>query len=294
MITTNLKNKLLLPKRNSVFQLLFGQKGAETYTADFLTSIMGLKIETVEYVSKTLYESLDAMEDGIHAIDMKTVSEEGKTIYISMMIGVCEDNVVDMLAHCKELRENTYGKDALMAAIILWEDAILKGYDQRCRTFAYAFELDKAEETIGVQYIHLYNADKKQPEGESKTFLQWIEFMNHPNSEKVEQIAMENEAIRQAKEKLTELSADLEVQTYEAMDRIARKYQVEGAVSDEEEAQAIETIQNARRKIMEERKIGLQKEVRKITDTKEIQKVLEKAMKNGEIKSITVIPKNRT
>jgi len=233
MALTNVKQLFLLsPKKNSVFQLVFGESGAEEYTADFVSSLIGREIETLEYVSKSLYEKLedDSRElERIDTIDMKVITKDKKRFNVSMAIGVYDTNMHDIYYHCERMKQKEFGKEDPIFAILLWEDNLLGENPKSCRMLGCAYNEEDKNALIGLQYIYLFNTESQvAQQKETQKFLNWMEFMHHPQSEKMDRLVQENELFRQARERLIEISLSPENQHYEALDILRRTQNIKG------------------------------------------------------------------
>lgn len=297
-MTVNQKNTLLSPKKNSIFQFLFGEKGAEDYTADFVAALLGKEVKQIQLLNDSMYSKLTKQDLNIDTIDMKVMLQEGQTVYVSMKIGSQPSDLYNMYQHCIELKKTTFQDNLPLYTYMFWEDNLIGEDIQGARVYLTLYEETPIENFIGMESICFANIERLDKTKQHPKFLQWLEFMQNPESEIVEQYAKQNPAIQQAMEKLRELSDNPEMQFYEAMDIVLRKKQTEtsNVIPQKEEERAIENLKTTYRyvNLMRGQDINkLNKEFRNVTDLSQMADLIKNMRFNkGVIKSITVMPKN--
>ncbi len=291
-------NTLLSPKKNSIFQFLFGEKGAEDYTIDFVAALLGKEVKQIQLLNESMYSKLTKHEFSIDTIDMKVLLQEGKTVYVSMKIGSQPSDLYNMYQHCIELKKTIFQDNLPLYTYMFWEDNLIDEDIQGARAYLTLYEETPIENFVGMESICFANIEHLDKTKQHPKFLQWLEFMQNPESEIVEEYGKQNPAIQQATEKLRELSDNPEMQFYEAMDILLRKKQTKtsNVIPKKEEERAIENLKTTYRylNLMRGQDIyELNKEFRNVTDLSQMDDLIRKMQfHKGAIKSITVIPKN--
>ena len=214
------ERRLLSPKMDFVFQVLFGEVGNEEITKDFLEAVLKEKITEIDLgknpiLRRTKVKGKMGILDVIVEINKKEVCN------IEMQIAKREDIKKRLLYYWGRAYTRNLGKG---------ED-----YGELKRTIVIliaGFELDGLEELgyftkwnlierenrkqiltddIEIDIIELPKIHNGNTENEDG-LLEWLYFLENPESEGVERIMKKNEGIKKAKEKLEEISSDIIMQ----------------------------------------------------------------------------------
>ena len=264
------KNKILSPKMDIVFQVLFGEVGSEEITKSFLETVLGRKIKKVDLSRNPILRRINT-NDKMGILDVIVQGDDDEICNIEMQVAKRDDIIQRILyywarTYVRNIHKNEEYKTLNKTIGIIITDFKINelkslGYftkwkiietNERKVILTDYFELDIIE--IPKIYDNITNKSDK--------LLDWICFLDNPTSGKVEDIMESNEGIRKAKEKLEELSDD------EIMQRLAEWK--EAAEHDEA---------SARGTAMRE---GIAKEKKEIAS-----KMLEKGIKIELIKEIT-------
>ena len=214
------ERRLLSPKMDFVFQVLFGEVGNEEITKDFFFLVLKEKITEIDLgknpiLRRTKVKGKMGILDVIVEINKKEVCN------IEMQIAKREDIKKRLLYYWGRAYTRNLGKG---------ED-----YGELKRTIVIliaGFELDGLEELgyftkwnlierenrkqiltddIEIDIIELPKIHNGNTENENG-LLEWLYFLENPESEGVERIMKKNKGIKKAKEKLEEISSDIIMQ----------------------------------------------------------------------------------
>ena len=284
------KDELLSPKKDFVFQVLFGEVGSEEITKSFLEAILKEKITKVDLSKNPILRRMNP-EGKMGTMDVLAIIEDEIRIDVEMQIA--EE------------------KDIIQRLLYYWGRTYIRGiqkaerYEELDKTIAIlitAFEIKGLEElgyytnwkiieagerkVILTEYMEIVIIELpkiyKEKRNKGDKLLEWLYFLENPKSEEVKKIMDENEGVKKAKEKLEEISQD------EIMQRI-NDWKVMGEYREfTKEKRAREEGEKAGKKIGEKigRKMGEEKKKKEIA-----RKMKEKGIKNEEIEEITGLSK---
>ena len=284
------KDELLSPKKDFVFQVLFGEVGNEEITKSFLEAILKEKITKVDLSKNPILRRMNP-EGKMGTMDVLAIIEDEIRIDVEMQIA--EE------------------KDIIQRLLYYWGRTYIRGiqkaerYEELDKTIAIlitAFEIKGLEElgyytnwkiietgerkVILTEYMEIVIIELpkiyKEKRNKGDKLLEWLYFLENPKSEEVKKIMDENEGVKKAKEKLEEISQD------EIMQRI-NDWKVMGEYREfTKEKRAREEGEKAGKKIGEKigRKMGEEKKQKEIA-----KKMKEKGIQNEEIEEITGLSK---
>ena len=214
------ERRLLSPKMDFVFQVLFGEVGNEEITKDFLEAVLKEKITEID-LGKNPILRRTKVKGKMGIIDVIVEINKKEVCNIEMQIAKREDIKKRLLYYWGRAYTRNLGKG---------ED-----YGELKRTIVIliaGFELDGLEELgyftkwnlierenrkqiltddIEIDIIELPKIHNGNTENEDG-LLEWLYFLENPESEGVERIMKKNEGIKKAKEKLEEISSDIIMQ----------------------------------------------------------------------------------
>ena len=215
--SNNERKKLLSPKQDIVFQVLFGEKGSENITKEFLQAILHEKITNINLDKNPI---LRAMKPGSKKgiLDVLVEIDGTKKCNIEMQVGN-EDYIIQRMLY---YWARTYTRDLNSG----------EEYDTLQRTIAVLiadFELtelknldfftdwtliekkgrkDILTDFIDIVIIEIPKIYKLKGTENEEKLLEWIYFLDNPNSEVVDKIMENNNGVKEAKEKLEDMSND--------------------------------------------------------------------------------------
>ena len=274
----NKKIKRYPPKMDIIFQAIFGEVGSENITKDFLEKILKRKIEKIS-LDKNPILRRELKDDKLGVLDIITELDGKEKCNIEMQL-IDKNNIIErMLYYWSKMytRQIKAGDDynkLEKTIVILIADFNIKGLEEvtyhstwKIMETNYAKKLiltDKFELDI-IELLKI-----KGRENEKDQLLDWLIFLENPESERVTRKMEENENLKEAVEKLDRISED------EKMQRIIELR--EKAIRDEHA-------------IYEK---GVNDGVEKGSKEKELQiakNMLKKGIKESDIKEITGLTK---
>ena len=213
-----MKNKLLLPTNDYVFKRIFGKKGNEDITTEFIEAVTGVRYEEINLEDTPILER-DLLEKKIGVLDVKVIANKENDIDLEMQVVKSEyiaDRILWYWAKMYsasidrgESYNNTKRAICILIADFCLEDlkAVTKYHTKwhiREDDFVNIILTEKLE-------IHIIELEKlenmKELTIENKKLLDWCKFIKSPDSVEAS-IMKENEEIRKAKEELDKISQD--------------------------------------------------------------------------------------
>ena len=220
-ISNNEPNKLLSPKKDIVFQVLFGEIGSENITKEFLEAILKERITKINLDKNPILRSLTPTgKKGI--LDVLVEINGNEKCNIEMQVGKRDDIVQRILYYWSRtfIRDLDSGEEyskLQRTIVILIADFEMSGLEKLEYFSNWKLIETKGRKTIltdliEIDIIELPKIYKlKEPDMNSK-LLDWICFLENPNSEAVNKIMESNKGIKAAREKLEDLSNDVIMQ----------------------------------------------------------------------------------
>ena len=263
--------KILLPKVDVIFKLLFGDKRNKEILIDFLQSV--LKLPDEEYEQITIVDpqlKRESPDDKLGIVDVLLNTKDGKILHIEIQVLEQEDlperityyNSKMLVTQLKKGKRYSDLQNTVSIAIADFE--IIKNSDEK---YHHVFHL--REEETGIKFTDLIEINTleltKIPKTTDNTKkCEWLQFLKAEKEEEFEMLATRNSVIEKAYVELKRLSQDEETRMlYEAREK---------AIMDE----------FSRRKSAEEkgRKEGLQEGLQK-GKQEGLQEGLEKGLQEG-------------
>ena len=218
--------ELLPPKNDVVFKALF-TRGKESITKAFLEDILKIKIDKLDVdKSKDLLNDNGRDKNGM--LDLRAVINENVECNIEMQLVPHEKTIERFLyywakiytANLKVGEEYTKLRKTISIIIVDSEMPNLKDI-QKAHTKWQIREKENSTivltSYLEFHIIEVPKAIREYSKSPQDAVLQWMMFLDNPNKEEVTKIMEENEDIKEAKEKLNQLSRD------EVLRRIALK-----------------------------------------------------------------------
>ena len=162
------KNSILSPKLDVVFQILFGEVGSEEITKDLLSSILDEQINTVA-LNQNILLRRRTPNDKMGIVDVLAKINDNEYCNIEMQLSADKDIIKRILYYWSK----QYSTDDLELHII---------------------ELPKMRNTTSG--------------GKDKKLVEWLHFLENPESKEVTSYMKNNESMKKAKEKLNTMSED--------------------------------------------------------------------------------------
>ena len=215
--TAKEKTRLLSPKIDSVFQVLFGEVGSEFITKELLEAILGEEISDVDLSNNPVLRRFYP-EDKMGILDVLVRFNNNTTCNIEMQMVNTGEIIQRMLfywakAFTKNIKkgENYHNLERTIVILILnGEIPKLKDID-----FITQYKLIETKERkiiltnlLELDIIELPKIYKNKAKKDKRKLLDWLYFLENPESKEVVKIMKNNEGVKKAKEKLEEISND--------------------------------------------------------------------------------------
>lgn len=231
-------NSILSPKLDVVFQILFGEVGSEKITKDLLNCILEEEIHSVD-LNQNIVLRRELPEDKMGVVDILAKLNDNEYCNIEMQMTDKKDLVKRLLFYwSKEYIRiiKKGGKYSDLKRTILILIANFKIHNLRELGFHTRWKIieEKGRKIIltddfELNIIEIPKVYKLKSTGKEKKLKEWLTFLDKPDSKEVSDYMKSNENIKQAKEKLNEMSQDEKVR------RLAELR--EKALMDEREAE---------------------------------------------------------
>ena len=285
------ENKLLKPKNDIVFQSLFNQKN-EKITKAFVEDLLEEKVDKI-IINETKELYREKPEDKLGILDLEVDINEEKKIDVEIQLIEKANFAERLLFYYAKLYGNEIKrgkayesyKKVVIIAIIDFELEITKEIE-KMETKWRIREDENTEiiltDALEIHIIELSKTKREYETNKENRKVQWMMFLDNPNTEEVGKIMEENKEIKEAVVEVHKMSKD------EKLRKLAELR--EKAIMDEKEIYS--TGYNKGEKIgysqgkLEGEKTGYSKGQKK--EKIEIAKILkEKGMSKEEISEIT-------
>lgn len=205
--------KLLNIKTDYVFKRVFGYKGNEQITKNFLSCILGQKVSDIELEKNPILEK-DLIDDKVGILDIKAEINKSTNVDIEMQIIDKKNSAKRILFYCAKLfiRSLKSGKDynslkktisILIADYELDELKEVRKYLTKWNIREEDYSKIILTDAMEIYIIEIGKFKKYQGTKRYKELDSWIKFIENP-----EVIDMSNKEIVMAKKVLDEISQD--------------------------------------------------------------------------------------
>lgn len=205
--------KLLNIKTDYVFKCVFGYKGNEQITKNFLSCILGQKVSDIELEKNPILEK-DLIDDKVGILDIKAEINKNTNVDIEMQIIDKKNSAKRILFYCAKLfiRSLKSGKNynslkktisILIADYELDELKEVRKYLTKWNIREEDYSKIILTDAMEIYIIEIGKFKKYQGTKRYKELDSWIKFIENP-----EVIDMSNKEIVMAKKVLDEISQD--------------------------------------------------------------------------------------
>lgn len=230
-------NKILSPKLDVVFQILFGEVGSENITKDFLNSMLDEKINEID-LNENIVLRRENIEDKMGIVDVLAKINNNEYCNIEMQM-TDKENLIERLLYywskqyAKSIKKGQKYEELKRTIAILITNFEVKGLETL--SFHSKWKIIEEEEKkiiltehLEIHIIEIPKIYKKVDNKKDAKLIEWLSFLENPESEEVLDYMENNKNIKSAKERLTTLSDD---------ERVRRLAELrEKALMDEREA----------------------------------------------------------
>ena len=218
--------KILLPKVDVIFKLLFGDERNSEILIDFLKSV--LNISDDEYESITLEDThlkRETVDDKLGIVDVKLKTKTGKIVHIEMQV-LEQDDVPErvtyynakMLVTQKKSGDKKYHFQKTISIVIADFELV-----ENSPKYHHRIQLNDNE--TGVKFTDIIEINtlelQKIPEQSDNTQkYDWLQFLKAEREEEFDMLAERSPAVKKAVVELKRLSQSEEAQRlYEAREK---------------------------------------------------------------------------
>jgi predicted transposase/invertase (TIGR01784 family) len=225
----NPKVKILLPKIDVIFKLLFGDVRNSDILIAFLKSVLTLpedEYESIVIVDPQLKR--ETIDDKFGIVDVKVTTKSGKILHIEIQI-LEQEELAERLTYYNAkmlVTQLSSGQDydslQKTVSILIADFEIVKNSAK----YHHIFQLcDKETGIVFTDLIEINTLElkkiPKEPDNTAK--YEWLQFLKSESEEEFEMIAQSNPVIQKAYVELKRLSQDEEAQLlYEAREKAIR------------------------------------------------------------------------
>ncbi len=216
----NKKIKRYPPKMDIIFQAIFGEVGSENITKDFLEKILKRKIEKIS-LDKNPILRRELKDNKLGVLDIITELDGKEKCNIEMQL-IDKNNIIErMLYYWSKMytRQIKAGDDynkLEKTIVILIADFNIKGLEEvEYHSTWKIIETNSVKKLILTDKFELDIIELlkiKGRENEKDQLLDWLIFLENPESERVTRKMKENENLKEAVEKLDRISEDEKMQ----------------------------------------------------------------------------------
>ena len=216
----NQKIRRYPPKMDIIFQAIFGEVGSENITKDFLEKILKRKIEKIS-LDKNPILRRELKDDKLGVLDIVTELDGKEKCNIEMQL-IDKNNIIErMLYYWSKMytRQIKAGDDynkLEKTIVILIADFNIKGLEEvEYHSTWKIIETNNVKKLILTDKFELDIIELlkiKGRENEKDQLLDWLIFLENPESERVIRKMEENENLKEAVEKLDRISEDEKMQ----------------------------------------------------------------------------------
>ena len=216
----NKKIKRYPPKMDIIFQAIFGEVGSENITKDFLEKILKRKIEKIS-LDKNPILRRELKDDKLGVLDIVTELDGKEKCNIEMQL-IDKNNIIERMLYywskmyTRQIKAGDDYKKLEKTIVILIADFNIKGLEEvEYHSTWKIIETNSAKKLILTDKFELDIIELskiKGRENEKDQLLDWLIFLENPESERVTRKMEENENLKEAVEKLDRISKDEKMQ----------------------------------------------------------------------------------
>ena len=222
--------KLLSPKVDIIFQILFGEVGSENITKKFLEAILDRKIESVDLSQNIVmrHEKIgEKMGEKMGVLDV-LVKFDGKNFCNVEMQLTEKDKLFARILYywsriyAKQIKSGNdyiFLNKTIEVLIVNFEIDSLKNleYHTSWKIIETKYRKDILTDDLEIHIIEIPKIYNLIGEKQKEELVKWLEFIENPTSKEVESYMKENEGIKEARDKLEGLSGDERLQRLEEL-----------------------------------------------------------------------------
>ena len=216
----NKKIRRYPPKMDIIFQAIFGEVGSENITKDFLEKILKRKIEKIS-LDKNPILRRELKDEKLGVLDIVTELDGKEKCNIEMQL-IDKNNIIERMLYywskmyTKQIKAGDDYNKLEKTIVILIADFNIKGLEEvEYHSTWKIIETNSVKKLILTDKFELDIIELskiKGRENEKDQLLDWLIFLENPESERVTRKMEENENLKEAVEKLDRISKDEKMQ----------------------------------------------------------------------------------
>lgn len=205
--------KMLSPKLDIVFQALFGDVGSEKITGKFLQSILKQEVSEVD-LSQNIVLRREQEDDKLGILDIIAKINEKEYCNIEMQLvdtGEIRERILYYWSkiYTRRLKKGQEYKELEKTIVILIANFAIKGLEDLKYHTEWKIMDKETQKVILTDKFELRIIElPKIKEEEQEELIDWLLFLENPQSERVKTKMEENEELKEAVEKLEGMSED--------------------------------------------------------------------------------------
>ena len=214
------KNTILSPKLDIVFQNLFGEVGSEEITKDLLSTILDEQINEID-LNQNIVLRRRTLEDKMGVVDVLAKINNNEYCNIEMQIVDHKNSKKRTLyywakKYTQGIQKGNDYKDLKRTICVLIADFEVEdleelGFHSKWKIIDENERKKVLTDDFEIHIIELPKIRERKANGKDKKLLEWLSFLENPESKEVTGYMEKNKNMKQAKEKLNTLSADEEM-----------------------------------------------------------------------------------
>lgn len=204
---------MLSPKLDIVFQALFGDVGSEKITGKFLQSILKQEVSEVD-LSQNIVLRREQEDDKLGILDIIAKINEKEYCNIEMQLvdtGEIRERILYYWSkiYTRQLKKGQEYKELEKTIVILIANFAIKGLEDLKYHTEWKIMDKETQKVILTDKFELRIIElPKIKEEEQEELIDWLLFLENPQSERVKTKMEENEELKEAVEKLEGMSED--------------------------------------------------------------------------------------
>ena len=205
--------KMLSPKLDIVFQALFGDVGSEKITGRFLRSILKQEVSEVDLSQNTVLRR-EQEDDKLGILDIIAKVNEKEYCNIEMQLvdtGEIRERILYYWSkiYARQLKKGQKYRELEKTIVILIANFEIKGLEDLKYHTEWKIMDKETQKVILTDKFELRIIElPKIKEEEQEELIDWLLFLENPQSERVKTKMEENEELKEAVEKLQGMSED--------------------------------------------------------------------------------------
>lgn len=214
---TKEETKLLSPKKDVVFQVLFGETGSENITKNFLQEVLNEKITRIDLSKNPILRRMKPTSK-MGVLDVYAEINGNEKCNIELQVGK-RDNIIQRILYYwartyeRGIKIKEDYEQLNRTIVVLITDFKIEGLEEL--SYFTKWKLMEVEggkkiltDYMEVDIIEIPKIYELKETNEGNKLVEWLYFLEDPNSERVKSIMKENEGIQEARERLEEISND--------------------------------------------------------------------------------------